>query len=218
MLQGAATSNDGSDTDMWAGYEHCSGSANGITRSLVKFDLSAIPPGTQITQATLSLYLVNSCDTGNRTHTVTPYRITSGWSETSVTWNTRPSFAEAYGSSSVSSQTYQRYTFDITNLVRGWVNGTLPNYGVMLRGPESSGDSSARLGFGTRNSSGTTYDPYINITYAGMAVSEEQVPEIDVVSNPTQCGPTVKDALGMFPDSSGDNVFGFVEQTVCSPD
>ena len=47
---------------MLVGYDHCSGSANGIWRSLVRFDLSAIPAGTSITNARLYVELIESCD------------------------------------------------------------------------------------------------------------------------------------------------------------
>jgi len=216
VLQGLPTLNDGNDADMWVGYEHCGN--NGIVRGLVRFDLSAIPPGTQIAQATLSLYLTDSCDTGNRTHTVTTYRVANDWGETSVTWNTRPGSAEAYGSSSVSSRTWQRYNFDVTNLVRGWVNSSFPNYGLMLRGPESSGTSSARLGFNTRNEYGTTYDPYISIVYVGMTASEGTVPGVEGISNPTACGVNVKgDELSFCQDASDCGAFEPAERAVCSP-
>ncbi len=181
ILQGLASTNFGSTRDMWAGYEHCSGSSNGVTRSLVKFDLSAIPQGTQIAQATLSLYHANYCDIGNRTHSVTTYRIANNWSESSVNWNNQPSLGEPFGSASITSGAWGRYTFDVTTLVQAWVNGTRPNYGVMVRGPESSGNDSARLGFYTRDEGGTDYDPYLTITYSGMSTVQETVSAVNMV-------------------------------------
>jgi C1A family cysteine protease len=216
VLQGAPTLNDGSDWDMWAGYDHCDGTE--ITRSLVQFDVSSILAGTSISQATLYLYLVNSCDIGERTHTATVYRTKASWSESSVTWNTKPGYAEAYGSASIPSRTWGWYSFDVTNLVRGWVNGSFANYGLMIRGPESSGDDSARLGFSTRNAPGTIYDPYLSIVYAGMATSEETVPAVEAPPNLTECGPTIKDMLGTSPSASDSGMFEAVEETVCSPD
>jgi len=214
ILQGIPSGNFGSATDMWAGYEHCSSSANGITRSLVRFNLSSIPAGTSIANATLSLYLVNSCDTSNRTHTVTTYRVKDDWSS-STTWNSQPGTGEAYGSASISSRTYKRYTFDITDLVRGWVNGSYTNYGLMLRGPESSGSSSARLGFGTLNASGTTYDPYITITYAGMM--SEQVPENPADISDAPCYESgIKEALGFTLPQQCPSPYCAIE--MCSPD
>ncbi len=167
VLEGYPTSNFGSTTDMWVGYDHCEVSGK-VTRSLLRFDLSAIPAGTSISSARLYLNLVNSCDIGERTHTATVYRVSSTWSAGTVTWNNKPAYAEAYGSSAIPSRTWGWYSFDVTNLVRGWVNGSFPNYGLMVRGPESSDTSSARLGFATVEESETTYDPYLSFTYTSM--------------------------------------------------
>ena len=167
VLEGAPTDNFGSTTDMWVGYDHCSGGK--ISRSLVQFDASSIPAGASISEATLHLYLWNSCDIGERTHVVTVYRTNASWSESSVTWNTKPGYAEQYGSASIPSRTWGWYSFDVTDLVRGWVDGSFSNYGLMVRGPESSGTGSARLGFATRE---TTYDPYLEVTYVGTAAFE----------------------------------------------
>jgi hypothetical protein len=107
----------------------------------------------------------------------------------------------------------------VTNLVRGWVNGSFPNYGLMIRGPESSGNDSARLGFATRNASGTTYDPYLSITCAGMATFEEAVPAVKEIPNLTECGPTIEDMLSTSPDASDFDMFeAIIEETICSPD
>lgn len=196
ILKGASSKNFGSTADMWVGYDHCEGTQ--IARSLVQFDLAAIPAGTQITQATLSLHLENSCDLRNRTHSVTVYRVNDPWTESSVTWNSKPGRGEAYGSASVHSRDWGRYSFDVTDLVRGWVNGSIPNYGLMVRGPESSGNDSARLGFLTRDMSGTTYAPYIRITYAGMTTAEEEEGMMEDVLNPPKLGTAIKDVLNSF--------------------
>ena len=45
IAQGVPDFNGGAYDDILVGYEHCSGAANGVWRSLVRFDLSAIPPG-----------------------------------------------------------------------------------------------------------------------------------------------------------------------------
>jgi C1A family cysteine protease len=216
VLQGDPNENFGSMVDMWVGYDHCVGGK--IARSLVQFDVSSIPEGTSISQATLYLYLVNSCDIGERTHTATVYRTKAGWSESSVTWNTKPDYAEAYGSTSIPSRTWGWYSFDMTNLVRGWVNGSFPNYGLMIRGPESSGNDSAQLGFYTLDRTGRTYDPYLSIVYAGMATPEEAMSAVEGNPNLTECGPTVKNMLGTSPGASDFGMFEAVEETVCSPD
>ncbi|MCX7680588.1 MAG: DNRLRE domain-containing protein, partial [Anaerolineae bacterium] len=153
-----------------------------IVRSLVRFDLSSIPTGATINQATLRLYLVSSWDYPNRTRTITTYRIGSSWSESGVTWNNQPSHAEAFGSAGVTHGAWGWYAFDVTNLVRGWVNGTWPNYGIMLRGPEWSGTDSSWKSFATRES---TYDPQLVITYIGTASASLVMPDKGESQAPT---------------------------------
>jgi hypothetical protein len=114
------------------------------------------------------------CEEGARpTRTITTYRIASAWSESTVTWNNKPSFSTAYGSAPVTHGAWGWYSFNVTNLVRGWINGTIPNNGVMLRGPEWSGPDSSWKSFSTREG---PYRPRLIITYtASGAWSEAQI-------------------------------------------
>ncbi len=173
ILQGRSGANFGSTTDMWAGYDDSLSPDGQIARSLIKFNTSAIPAGTSISNAVLRVRYVGYYDYANRSRTVTSYRIGSNWSEGSVTWNTAPSIGEAYGAVSLVAAygSFGWYSIDVTNLVRGWVNGTLPNYGVMLRGPEQSGLDSSWRSFATRESGSTSY---LQITYTSMAATEAE--------------------------------------------
>lgn len=197
VLEGYANNNFGSVSDMWVGYDHCLSPMAAISRSLIRFDLSAIPAGTSITSANLYLNLINSCDIGYRTHTVTLYRISSSWSASTVTWSNKPGYAESHGSRSITAGSWGYYSFDVTNLVRGWINGSYANYGLMVRGPESSDSTSARLGFATVESSGTTSDPYLSITYTTLAGVETTV-EIPLIEEPTEPRMSVQSLLHPF--------------------
>ncbi len=166
VLQGYPTSNRGSYNQMWAGYDTYLNPDGLIVRSHVQFDVSVIPAGTTINSAVLRVYLVSSYDVPGTTRLITTYRISSSWAESTVTWNTRPAFAEAYGSAPVTHGTWGWYSFDVTTLVRGWVNGTLPNYGIMLRGPETSGPN--WKSFSTREGG---ISPQLVITYGGSLTS-----------------------------------------------
>ena len=104
---------------------------------------------------------------------------------------------------------------DITGLVRGWINGSIANYGVTLRGPESSGDSSAMLMLYTRESS--SHDPYLRIEYAGMAAFEEATPRVEEILT-LKDGPTILDLFGDSLCAPDYGVFEFINQPVCSPD
>jgi hypothetical protein len=168
IFQGYPDENVGYTSDMWAGYDDYFDPDGKIVRSLVQFDLAGIPAGTQIASASLKLYLIDSWDYPGRSRTITTYRIKSGWSEMSVTWNTKPSYGESYGTASVTHGDRRWYSFDVTDLVRAWVNGTKSNYGIMVRGPEHSGQDSSWKGFSTREG---PFPPQLVINYTGAAVS-----------------------------------------------
>ncbi|MCP4541012.1 MAG: DNRLRE domain-containing protein [Chloroflexi bacterium] len=180
VIQGAPSSSYGSSSSMLAGYapSGCLGWNGQVTRSLIKFDLTVIPPGTSITNATLYLNLVAACYyTGHtQARTVTLYRNANDWS-TTTTWNSRPSHAEASSSASVAVTSFGWKPFDVTGIVQQWVNGSHANYGFTVRAPETLGNELAMLEFATLNASGTSYDPYLQITYTGMADSEGNAPE-----------------------------------------
>ena len=214
VIQRLPSNNYGNTTDMWVGYGKgaCIGSSSdlGVTRSLVKFNLSAVPAGTSISSARLYLRLRGWCrGTNTNPRSVTVYRTSGGWSESSVTWNNMPGIGEAHGSTAVGYSTGTWYSFDVTSLVRGWVNGSLPNYGMTVRGPEGSGSDFAWFGFYTSESA---YDPYIRITYTGMAASEaETPPTLPVYDSGVETLPGI--LVNM---SCGDGLDSF-GQAVCSP-
>lgn len=158
----------GSTIDMWAGYDDYLDPDGKIVRSLVRFDLSGLPPGAQINSATLRLYLTGSWDYPNRYRTITTYRVGSGWAEMAVTWHNKPSCQEAYGSNSVKEDAWGWYDFNVTALVQAWVSGSQPNYGIMVRGPEHSGHDSSWRAFSTKEGASP---PQLVINYTGSAGS-----------------------------------------------
>lgn len=207
--------NTGDAYDMWVGYDHCPNTLARITRSLIRFDTPVVPAGAPIVQATLYLYLMSSCDLGQRPHRVTAYRTTGSWQELSVTWNNKPGYAEAYGSTWIPSLTWGWYSLDVSDLVEGWVKGSFANHGLTLRGPESSGDDSARLGFFTLQESGITHDPYLEVWYADYSAvaSEPKVPADAPSHATTPPGPAIEELLSPPKDSAAEGASEFVERT-----
>lgn len=111
--------------------------ANGLVRSYIRFNLSSLPANSTISSATLQLYQAGGSDFPGQTRTVTFYRVTADWNETSITWNNRPGYAEAIGSVTTTYNFQGWLSLDLTNLVKGWVGGSQPNYGLVAIGPES---------------------------------------------------------------------------------
>ena len=64
------------------------------------------------------------------------YRISQDWSESSVTWNTKPSYSSSEISSlAISTSGWKEW--DATSVVQDWVEGTITNYGVAFVTEES---------------------------------------------------------------------------------
>jgi hypothetical protein len=187
VIEGFPTSNFGDAPTMWVGYHKgaCtdSNTSRGVSRSLIRFDTSTIPPGAPIAQAILHVELVGACwmtvNTG-QARLVTAHRIAGDWSETAVTWPAQPALAEPYGSVAIplNSGVLNWYAIDVTDLVRGWVNGSAPNYGLALRGLESAGSDFVWMSFATRQWLGG--EPYLAITYAGA----QQIQEAPAAAEP----------------------------------
>lgn len=132
-------------------------STNYDERSFLKFNLSSIPPDAVIINATLKLYRYQ----GNGNDTFCIERVLGDWNETSITYNTMPS-TSPYACYDIPSGEGIWDIFDITSLVQGWVNGSWPNYGLMLKDPSSD---SIHHRYYSKDYSNSSYWPVLEIWY-----------------------------------------------------
>jgi hypothetical protein len=112
-------------------------------RSLIEFDLTSIPTNATIQSATLTLYnnptSSNGLLNGEHSHLSGSdasilQRITSAWSESTVTWNNQP------GTSAVNAATlpqdvtpHEDYAIDVTLMTQDMVTNPSTNFGFMLQ-------------------------------------------------------------------------------------
>ena len=169
VFEGRPSTPMGGDDYLHAGYglNGCPARVDGVkvARTLVQFDFSTLP-ASYVQRATLNIRESGSCYfKGAANPTLTSYRVSSPWSEGTVTWNTAPAPAEAYGSVTVAytDGSWDWYEIDVTDLVNQWLQGT-PNNGLMLRGHEAYDDNSIILSF---RAHGTGYGPYLAVEYYG---------------------------------------------------
>lgn len=145
----------------------------GNTKSLLlRFDLSAFPPGSRPLGATLSIYGTGLALIGLELH-----RLRSTWTEGSgssspldgATWNTSNGAATwpaggDYHPVKVSSSGFILTSwspFDITDLAEAWLAGQLPNHGLLIR--VSSGGGTINY-FSSENAD-ATHRPKIVFSY-----------------------------------------------------
>jgi hypothetical protein len=136
----------GKDTYVWSG----SGASNfgtldhlytsvldptNIARSFIEFDLSGIPGTSIVNYADLYLYHDGASVT-TLDGTVGAYRITSSWDEGTVTWDAQPNTFPTPVDTPPTIPAYSApvwRSWELDNLVQGWVSGTIANHGVMLK-------------------------------------------------------------------------------------
>jgi hypothetical protein len=105
-------------------------------RALVRFDLSSLPADATIKSAYLEAYLTRG--SGSLTQaSIGAYFVTSAWSESSVTWNTMPSFDPVGIAGSVNASPGYK-SWNVTSFAQVWQSDPGSNHGLELFGPQTN--------------------------------------------------------------------------------
>lgn len=138
-------------------------------QSLIQFDLTGVAGLTTNQRAYLNVYVVDAAAGGfpfvNPSSTapidVDLYANTSSFNESTVSWNTKPATQAGAAASASISGIDQWFTFDVTDLVGDWIDGSLANNGLTLtqRAAVTNGGGVAAL----FESSASSHKPYLEI-------------------------------------------------------
>jgi N-acetylneuraminic acid mutarotase len=139
------------------------------TTAYVKFNLSGIPAGASVSKASLRLYV----DVVAKSGSLDVYQVNSGWSESTLTYNSPP---PVLGASVTGNQPIvlsgasgnQFLLIDITTLAQGWLNGSIANHGVALALTSSSGS----FAFDSKESLLTGNGPELEFVMSGGTGSQ----------------------------------------------
>jgi hypothetical protein len=165
--------NHGDAEDLVTDSEQAS---NGPVHSLLRFDLSGLPPGTQVQSAELDLYLHSNSGSAD---VVEAHRVTRDWLEgtgapnSGASWNRYNGFSlwgtpggdydPQAAASFVASGTGWK-SLDLSDLAQAWVDGTYPNYGLILLSPPAAGNNEKE--YRSSDSSTCAERPKLRVTYA----------------------------------------------------
>ena len=157
------------------------GKTNGLgkTCGLIKTpNLPTLGIADKVIHAELSVF-VTACYPELR---IDLHRVTTNWNQSTVCWNSGVGFdgaildyqiVQTMERSDTNADRWQR--FEITDLVRGWYSGEVPNYGVFLRSDAETSSSQARawiLSSGYTTVSGVR--PVLVVYYRNMSGYEDQ--------------------------------------------
>lgn len=130
-------------------------------RSLVKFDVSSIPPDSAIISATLQLN-AKSVPASTRNYLIN--RVLASWGELSVTWNNKPAAASSPTSSANTPSSPGWMEWDIASDIQAFVNGN-PNYGWQISDANENSPTKYKTEFHTLESTSATLRPMLVIQY-----------------------------------------------------
>jgi len=126
--------------DNWADSERVSAGAGAgnIARAYLEFDLDLLPENAVITGA--SLGLVYWFTSNAAIAPIGAYNVEEAWGEDLLTWNNQPDFATTaeYAATVPAGVTDGFIYWHISDLVKSWFDGTIPNYGVVLKDTDES--------------------------------------------------------------------------------
>jgi hypothetical protein len=171
----APNSNYGAATELFVGRQNYP-----ELRSLIYFELSGVPEGARIEEATLSLHSSRSPDTPS----CVVNRVTSSWLEGSgdgtpaqngASWQTRDGAMEVWNESGGDFDSFQEMSFmppavdsvieiDVTGIVQNWVLGT-ENNGFMIRSPV---ENYAYAYFYSREALVSGYRPRLEVQFSPL--------------------------------------------------
>ena len=102
-----------------------------ILRSYIQFDLSSVPENARVIDTDLLLYQYNT--SGTEDFIIDLHKVTSEWQEGTINWNSQPTYStEAECSRTIYVGQVIWKDWDMDDLVQGWLNGTISNYGMAL--------------------------------------------------------------------------------------
>jgi len=143
-------------------------SSKSITANPPNLALISLPAGAVLDSAILSLYVNDR--TGGDDHHVGVHRITIPWTEGTVTYNSMIGGYDPAISASFVNSVIGWQRCDITSIVQDWLDGTYPDYGILIEQPESG-----YTRYSSSEFAASTQHPMLTIFYTLGAVSNNVI-------------------------------------------
>ncbi|MGB2693975.1 MAG: DNRLRE domain-containing protein, partial [Dehalococcoidia bacterium] len=152
------TTNYGSDADLIV-----EGKSNKIRRTFLRFDLSSLPAGSTIVDASLTLCHLGNPEGGAVGHTHELRTVTAAWSQGTVTWNTQPGASGTVTAQLTVPSNATCVTLTVTDDVQAWASGAW-NYGWRLNDQDEASNAS-RVQYASLEESNAALRPVLAVTY-----------------------------------------------------
>ena len=197
-----------------------------LGRSLIEFDLSAIPATAHIDTAFLFLYANNNSPNGNlgeptygNDNAGVLRRITQSWNENTVTWNNQPATTtQDEVNIPLSASVSQDYILNIKNLVQNSIQNPSTSFGFMIAEVNETNYYNSLI-FGSSDDPIAAIHPKLKVCYTpAIAVIENDFSNVSVFPNPFSDSFTIKDQNHRVKEIAVFNTLGELMLTARFPD
>ena len=137
-------------------------------RAWLKFDLGTVPhgiTGAQITQAKLRLWISSRTLTAGANSKVQVAAVRQAWDELTLNHANSPQLNALTGSEFEVPDKREFVVTDLTDLVRSWVDGSVPNHGICLLATTSA----MNISFDSKESITSGHEAVLELSLAGPA-------------------------------------------------
>ena len=127
------------------------------------------------------VFVIDIKKSSGSTPSVTAYAIQGSWNESSITWSNTPSFSSTVHSDTTISATSvgaDWYAMWATDMVKGWMNGSITNYGAMMK--ESGDTSTTKWDAFFSSEAASTNCPQLIINYTLPRAYLLGIPAVDI--------------------------------------
>ncbi len=136
------------------------------SRTYIRFNmLPDIPVTAVMTNAELGLWYLYT--TSPAVTTINAYKVTGAWAENTITWDEQPAHSPTVHASTslpdVEANDFVFWQLE-AELVEGWIDGTVPNHGVVLIDADEDTMGSLK-GFWSSEGGPPNMEPKLTITY-----------------------------------------------------
>ena len=159
-------------------------------------DLPAGTTGSRVGKATLKLFVGSVTTPG----TFDVFRVTGAWEETTVTGATAPPTGNMESAITVDDTQVSKWvTLDVTQLVKDWLDGVLPNEGIVLVANGGVGN----VLFNSKENQTTSHEARLEVVL-NHAATADRATEADNATNAATANSLSSTAVAPGPQISGD--------------
>lgn len=156
-----------------AGYNTVGGIPT-ISHNFMRFDLSAIPAGSTIVSATLSLCHSPTVNHSNSSANEELFaKVNQTWDESTVTWNTQPTFSSVdtihIGTTNIGDD---KLNINLQLFVQDWVTTPATNFGMVMHLVDEPGTLGRFQSYASSDVADSTIRPKLVITFNPPCTTE----------------------------------------------